>query len=226
MKQERIWELDALRGLCILLVIGLHLMFDLQLPLLQHPAMVIFNAAVGISFVVLSGLCVTLGRRPVRRGLQVFGCAMAITLVTWGMAKLGFLHPTLIIRFGVLHLLGICMILWPLFRKLPTWLPAVLGTAILALGYWFKTFTISAGWLFPLGLMAPGFSSGDYFPLAPFLGWFFLGAVLGRTLYKEKRSLLPDFPAKAAFLRWCGRHSLLLYLAHQPVLYGIVWLMA
>lgn len=226
MKQERIWELDALRGLCILLVIGLHLMFDLQLPLLQHPAMVIFNAAVGISFVVLSGLCVTLGRRPVRRGLQVFGCAMAITLVTWGMAKLGFLHPTLIIRFGVLHLLGICMILWPLFRKLPTWLPAVLGAAILALGYWFKTFTISAGWLFPLGLMSPGFSSGDYFPLAPFLGWFFLGAVLGRTLYKEKRSLLPDFPAKAAFLRWCGRHSLLLYLAHQPVLYGIVWLMA
>ena len=223
--KQRIWELDALRGLCILFVIGLHLMFDLQLPLLQHPAMVIFNAAVGISFVVLSGLCVTLGRRPVRRGLQVFGCAMVITLVTWGMAKLGFLHPTLIIRFGVLHLLGLAMILWPLFRKLPTWLLAVLGGVILALGYWFKTMTVTVGWLFPLGLMAPGFSSGDYFPLAPFLGWFFLGAVLGRKIYGEKRSIFPDFSKNFAFFCFCGRHSLLLYLLHQPILYVFILLL-
>ena len=229
MENKRIWELDALRGICILLVIGLHLLFDLQtffdFPLLGHPAMQVFNAAVGISFVVLSGLCVTLGKRPVRRGLQVFGCGMVITAVTWVMAKLGLVHPTFIIKFGVLHLLGLCMLLWPLFRRLPTWLLAVLGAAILALGYWFKTLTVSPGWLFPLGLMAPGFSSGDYFPLAPFLGWFFLGTVLGRTLYKEKRSLLPDFPVKAAFFRRCGRHSLFLYLVHQPILYGIIWLM-
>lgn len=224
MNRQRIWELDALRGLCILFVIGLHLMFDLQLPLLQHPAMVIFNAAVGISFVVLSGLCVTLGKRPVRRGLQVFGCAMVITLVTWAMAKLGFLHPTLIIRFGVLHLLGISMVLWPLFRKLSTWLLAVLGAIILALGYWFKTVTVTAGWLFPLGLMAPGFSSGDYFPLAPFLGWFLLGAVLGRKIYPEKRSLIPKFSENFTFFSFLGRHSLLLYLLHQPILYGILLL--
>ncbi len=224
MKQQRIWELDAIRGLCILLVIGLHLMFDLQLPLLQHPAMVIFNAAVGISFVVLSGLCVTLGKRPVRRGLQVFGCAIVITLVTWFMAKLGFLHPTLIIRFGVLHLLGISMVLWPMFRKLPTWLLAVLGASILALGYWFKTVTVTAGWLFPLGLMAPGFSSGDYFPLAPFLGWFLLGAVLGRKIYPEKRSLIPKFSENFTFFSFLGRHSLLLYLLHQPIIYGILLL--
>lgn len=226
MKPHRIWELDALRGLFILLVIGLHLLFDLQtffaFGLLQHPAMQIFNAAVGISFVVLSGLCVTLGKRPVRRGLQVFGCAMAITLVTWVMAKLDMLHPSLIIRFGVLHLLGLCMLLWPLFRKLPTGLLAVLGAVVIALGYWFRTLTVDHGWLFPLGLMTPGFSSGDFFPMAPHLGWFFLGAVLGRTAYKEKRSLLPDFSAACPFLRWCGRHSLLLYLAHQPILYAII----
>lgn len=226
MKQQRIWELDAIRGLCILLVIGLHLMFDLQLPLLEHPAMVVFNAAVGISFVVLSGLSVTLGKRPVRRGLQVLGCAMAITLVTWAMARLRFLHPSLIIRFGVLHLLGICMLLWPLCRKLPTWLLAVLGAAILALGYWFKTLRVTVAWLFPLGLMAPGFSSGDYFPLAPFLGWFLLGAVLGRKFYAEKRSIFPNFPKFFTFFCWCGRHSLLLYLLHQPILYGAVLLLA
>lgn len=225
MNKQRIWELDALRGISILAVIGLHLMFDLQLPLLKHPAMVIFNAAVGIVFVVLSGLCVTLGSHPVRRGLQVFGCAMAITAVTRTMAEWNFLHPTLIIRFGVLHLLGLAMVLWPLFRKLPTWLLAVLGAAILALGYWLKTVTVSVGWLFPLGLMAPGFSSGDYFPLAPFLGWFFLGAVLGRKIYRKKRSIFPDFSKNFGFFCWCGRHSLLLYLLHQPILYGIILLL-
>lgn len=226
MKQHRIWELDALRGICILLVIGLHLMFDLQLPLLQQPAMVVFNAAVGIAFVVLSGLSITLGHHPVRRGLQVFGCAMVITLVTWAMAKLGFLHPNLIIRFGVLHLLGICMTLWPLFRKLPTWVLAALGAIILALGYWFKTLTVEIGWLFPLGLMSPGFSSGDYFPLAPFLGWFFLGAVLGRKIYGKKQSIFANFSKFFAFFCFLGRHSLMIYLLHQPILYVFILLLA
>ena len=74
---------------------------------------------------------------------------------------------------------------------------------------------------------APGFSSSDYFPLLPYLGWFLLGACLGRLLYSERRSLLPDFPAGAwpiRALRWCGVHSLWIYLLHQPVLYALVQL--
>ena len=225
---QRIWELDALRGISILGVIGLHLLFDLEvffgLPFLQHPLMQLYNKAVGIFFVVLSGLCVTLGKRPIRRGLQVFGFAMIITAVTWVMAKLGFLHPSLIIWFGVLHLLGLCMLLWPLFQKSPTVLLAALSAAILVLGFYFDTVTVSIPWLFPLGLTSKGFTSGDFFPLFPFLGWFFLGAVLGRTVYKNKQSLLSAFPYRFPFLCWCGRHSLLLYLLHQPILYGIIQL--
>lgn len=220
--KNRIWELDAFRGVCILAVVVLHLMFDLDLPLLQHPVMQAVNRAVGIGFVVLSGLCVTLGSRPLRRGLEVFACAMAITAVTWCMAKLGFLHPGMVIHFGVLHLLGICMLLWPVFRKLPAGVLAVLALAVILLGHWFETLTVTSGWLFPLGLTAKTFSSGDYFPLAPHLGWFFLGAVLGKTLYKEKRSRLPERFCQTPFFCWCGRHSLLIYLIHQPVLYGIL----
>lgn len=225
-QKKRIWELDAVRGACILGVIVLHLLFDLKtlfgLKLLDHPVMQAVNGAVGISFVVLSGLCATLGSRPVRRGLQVFGCAMGITIVSWLMAELGALHRSLIIRFGVLHLLGICMVLWPLFKKLPAWLLGALGAALVLLGKWFELVTVEAVWLFPLGLTAPGFTSGDYFPLAPHLGWFFLGAVLGRTLYRKKQSLFPK--GKSGVLCWCGRHSLLLYLLHQPVIYGLLQL--
>lgn len=228
MKQSRIWELDALRGISILCVIGLHLLFDLQvfigLPLLQHPLIQLINAAAGISFVTLSGLCVTLGKRPARRGLVVLGWAMAITIVTWVMAKLGVMDENLIIRFGVLHLLGVCMLLWPLFRSLPTWFFLVGSLVIIPLGTAAASIQTEIPWLFPLGLRTARFSSGDYFPLAPYLGWFFLGVFLGRTLYRNKQSLLPDFPCSFRFFRWCGRHSLLLYLIHQPILYGIIYL--
>ena len=81
--------------------------------------------------------------------------------------------------------------------------------------------------LFPLGLLYPGFSSGDYFPLLPNLGYFLLGTVLGRTLYKKKESLLPGINANGPglrFLCWCGQQSLWIYLLHQPILAGIIGL--
>lgn len=231
-KTNRIWELDALRGLMILCVVFIHFCFDLDyflgVDFITNPVVQFVMDHCGMTFVVLSGLCVTLGRRSLRRGLQVFGCGMVITAVTAGMYLLDMADKFIIIYFGVLHLLGVCMMLWPLLRRLPTWALAPLGVILVLLGYWFGTFTISIPWLFPLGLTAPGFSSSDFFPLLPHLGWFLLGACLGRTLYREKKSLLPNFPSDnilVRFFRWCGTHSLWIYLIHQPVLYLIVSLL-
>ena len=98
----------------------------------------------------------------------------------------------------------------------------------MALGAWAETAAFGSWWLMPLGLIPPGFSSSDYFPLLPYLGWFLLGACLGRLLYGRRQSLLPDFPSGAwpvRALRWCGTHSLWIYLLHQPVLYALVQLL-
>ena len=231
-KTNRLWELDALRGLMILIVVFIHLCFDLDyflgIDVVKNPVIQYAMDHCGMSFVLLSGLCATIGRRSFRRGLQVLGCGMVITLVTGGMYLLGMADKFIVIYFGVLHLLGVCMMLWALLRKLPAWSWAVLGSAIWLLGRWFRTVTVSVPWLFPLGLTTASFSSSDFFPLFPGLGWFLVGAFLGHLLYKEKRSLLPNFPAEALpvrFLRWCGTHSLWIYLIHQPVLYGIVSLL-
>ena len=228
-KQQRIWELDALRGFCILCVIVLHFLYDLQAvfgwQLMENPVIYTVMQYGGILFVLLSGLCATLGRRSFRRGVFVFGCGMVITLVTVVMVKLGMMDESVVIWFGVLHLLGICMMVWPLFRRLPVWALLLLGLAMTAAGYWFETILVESRRLFPLGLRYPGFATSDYFPLFPNLGWFLLGAVIGRTAYGEKKSLLPDFPVKFAFLRWCGTHSLWIYLLHQPVLYGLLMLL-
>lgn len=229
MSKQRIWELDALRGLCILGMVVFHLIFDMtelyrlvdwRLP----PFWNTIQLAGGVVFVVLSGLCVTLGSRPLRRGAMVFGAGMLCTLVTALMAHFGMSTEDMVIRFGVLHCLGLCMLLWPLLGRLPTWALGVLGAATVALGFWFDSLTVSATWLYPLGLTHLGFASGDYFPLVPYLGWFLLGSVMGRTLYRKQVSLLPEEPAILRPLCFCGRRSLFIYLLHQPVLAGILTL--
>ena len=234
MTKKRIWELDALRGICILGMVVFHLIYDMtalyrlvdwQLP----PFLDLVQLAGGGIFLVLSGLCVTLGSRSVRRGLIVFGCGMACTAVTWGMYRLGLSGSGIVIRFGVLHCLGLCMLLWPLFKKLPTWALAVLAAVTVAAGLYidFADIRTDLRFLFPLGILYPGFSSGDYFPLLPCLGWFLLGAVLGRTVYRKKQTLLPKVSEQNPILRFfcfCGRQSLPIYLAHQPILSGILTL--
>ena len=230
---KRIWELDALRGIMILGVVGVHLLFDLDyflgIDVVKNPVLQYCLDRCGFLFVVLSGLSVTLGKHNIKRGLQVLGYGMVITLVTAGMYFLGFADRFIIIYFGVLHLLGVCMLLWSLFKKLPPWAAALLGAGFVALGVLLRHVRADTVWLVPLGVTFPGFSSSDYFPLLPHLGWFLLGASLGPLLYREKRSRVPwkyQNCAFARFLGFCGRNSLWIYLIHQPVLYGILMLFA
>ena len=227
-QKGRIWELDALRGFCILCVIAVHFIFDLSFfagAELTLPAWYTFIQEYGGAiFVVLSGCCATLGSRSFRRGLIVFGCGMLITLVTFGMYKLGFASKDVIVQFGVLHLLGVCMMLYPLLKKLPTGAVFPLALCLIVAGYLVRDVRVQAAWLFPLGLTTDTFVSSDYFPLLPQLGYFLLGIGIGRTAYREKKTRLPGSFSESAiarFFRFCGRHSLLIYLVHQPVLYGV-----
>lgn len=217
--KHRIWELDAVRGLCILGMVAVHLALDLQLS--TGAAFAFIQNWGGVLFFLLSGLCATLGSRPVRRGLLVLGAGLLCTAVTWGMSALQLMPDSMVIRFGVLHCLGLCMVLWPAFRKLPLWALAALGAGLAALGiYLTNAVTVSFPGFAWLGLLYPGYSSADYFPLLPYLGFFLAGTVLGNLLYRERKSLAPNFGNLWIFraLQWCGRHSLILYLLHQPVL--------
>ena len=232
--KKRIWELDAFRGICILGVVFVHFVYDLvelyRIIDWEYPPL--FNLVKswgGILFVVLSGVCVTLGRRSVRRGLIVLGCGMVITAVTYGMYRFGF-DKSIMIYFGVLHCLGSCMILWPVFKKCPNWLLILLGLCMVVVGLHLRTrATVDFPWLIPLGFMPPRFYTSDYFPLLPNLGFFLLGAVLGKTVYRRKESLLPGVNTQNFLIRFfsfCGRQSLLIYLAHQPILAGICMLLS
>lgn len=204
------------RGLCITAMIAVHLVYDLTelYGFFSPPPLYrLLKNSGGTVFFMLSGICATLGSHPLRRGAQVLLSAAAVSLVT---ALAG--SP---VRFGVLHCLGVCMLLWSGIRRLPTAALLPLSTALLALGAVFSRTVVAVPFLYPLGLVRADFYSADYFPLFPFLGFFTAGSWLGRRFYRTRRSLFPHrtFSSPAArFLILCGRHSLILYLAHQPAL--------
>ncbi len=227
--KRRIWELDALRGLALLGMIGIHLIYDL-VDLFgvwhwQMPAWyLLFKNNYGAIFLLISGISATLGSHPVKRGLQVFLCGFLCTAATVGMFLLGAAGKDIIIYIGVLQCLGLCMMLWPLFRRLPQWGLVGLGLLMAAAGLYLRTKAFPFPWLMPLGFAPYGFASSDYFPLLPNLGYFLLGAALGKKVYGDKQSRF--LTARFPFLQWCGRNSLLIYLLHQPILAAGVWLLA
>ena len=231
--KKRIWELDVLRGVCILGMVVVHLIYDLQtffsLPFLADSRLFdLIKQWGGVLFLLISGICVTLGSRPVRRGLIVFACGLICSAVTAGMYFLNMAVKSIIIYFGVLHCLGVCMLLWPLFKRLPVWALGLLGLGLTVLGLWISgNVVVDFPWLIPLGLVPGDFASSDYFPLLSNLGFFLVGAFLGKTLYRKKETLLPRVnPANPvlAFFTRLGKWSLPVYLLHQPVITGLLYL--
>ena len=231
-KKQRIWEIDALRGFLILCVIAAHTLYysAYMLGLFRLPPLVRYVMQYGGSlFVILSGLSATLGSRSLQRGLLVFAGGMILTVVSYAAVLLGWLYESMIIRFGVLHLLGFAMIVYPFLKKLPSPALAAFGLAVLAAGYWIEWsgILVETHLLFPLGLRYAGFSSGDYFPILPQLGWFCMGILLGRVLYAEKTTRFPQADTQNAILRflcWCGRNSLYIFIIHLPIVGGLMML--
>ena len=230
--------LDELRGLDLISMMLYHGMWDVvflfgvvQKWYTGRPGFV-WQQSICWVFILLSGFCLPLGHHPFRRGAVVFGAGALVTAVT-----LLFL-PEDVVWFGVLTLLGSSMLLTaaldPLFRRVP---PAV-GVAVSALLFWVTYPTMNGFWNLPgrrlalpqalyvsyptayFGFMPKSFFSTDYFPLLPwlFLFWvgYFLHHLVGRgRLAPLRRSVCPP-------LGWMGRHSLVLYLLHQPVILGVL----
>ena len=183
-------------------------------------------------FIILSGFCVPLGHHTLRRGAVVFASGALVTAVTL------LFMPMDVVWFGVLTLLGSAMLITGLAEKLLCKIPPAVGLVVSAVLFAFTYKTSSGCWgvgsfslVLPQALYAnyftayfgfypSGFYSTDYFPLLPwlFLFWvgFFLHHLVGRKRIEPLRRSI------CAPLGWLGRHSLIIYLLHQPVIYGVM----
>jgi uncharacterized membrane protein len=229
---QRIWEIDFLRGLSIILVVGYHLLYDLGAYVgvkrflgfstdLSTVAWLIAQHFFAGLFIVLSGTSSTLTRSNIRRGVKLLAVSLAVTAVTY------VFDPSSAVWFGILQLLAVSILLFGLaFEKAKPVTCAVWGVFILGLGVVVyllkKSMTIPFDWLLPFGIHSPGYSSFDYFPLIPWFGVFLIGAALGRSVYAPRRSLLP-WRLPQTFVNAAGRHSLLIYIAHQPVILAVLY---
>jgi uncharacterized membrane protein len=99
----------------------------------------------------------------------------------------------------------------------------IVSIIVIIIGNYFKTIYVSAPYLFPLGLTNANFTSMDYYPFFPWLGVFIFGIILGKTAYANKTSLF-SFSLENNLISSLGRHSLVIYLVHQPVILVFLWL--
>ncbi len=218
----RITEIDCFRGIAIILMIIFHIVFDLAYfynwPIeYLHGFWYYQGKSSAILFMLVSGVSTTFSRSPIRRGLSVFGAGMLITIVTY------LYNPSMYIQFGILHLLGFGMLISPWVTRLPAWLLILTGTLLVITSSWTDRLTTSTAWLLPLGITPSGFASLDYYPLLPWLGIMLYGMAAGKLMYAAKEPLWPSATANLPFraLSRLGRHSLLIYLIHQPILLTI-----
>ena len=219
--------LDAWRSLSIVLMVAYHFLYDLALfgvitgsQMFSTPLNVM-QKFICCSFILLAGASARFSRNNLRHGL--------IVLLAGVVVEIGAMVGGQTIRFGVLMLLGWSMVIWHFagkyLQKLPGWLLAAGALALYFLtDWWTGTVSVSVPWLYPLGFPGPGFSSADYFPLLPWLFLFLVGAALGGWCLDHRESRLLTAPLPRA-LTFPGRHSLLIYLLHQPVLYGVSFLL-
>ncbi len=230
-KRKRIDLIDAARGLALILMVIHHGLLDLIVLcgapywLFSNPVFDILHYIFAGLFIFLAGLCCRLSRSNLKRGLIAFAIAMVMTVVT----SLPIIDEP--IRFGVLHLLGFSMVFFALTHKAWDAIPRAIApffyTAMIVLtAVLVERTTIPAPlahWIFPFGWTYPGFYSADWFPIFPWLFVFLLGTWAG--LYVAERKL-PEwfYTATCPVLPAIGRRSLLIYVVHQPILYGVIYL--
>jgi uncharacterized membrane protein len=239
---RRFWEVDTVRGVAVVLMVFYHLVFDLSYfgaysGYMYSGPWQTFARSIGSTFIFVLGLSLTLryGRLEPKlgskqlfqkfllRGAKLFGWGVVITIVTYFVIGRGF------VVFGILHLLGLSTILAYPFLSRSRWTNLVAGLVVIGLGMYVDNLRSPSLWLIWLGVRQAGRPMLDYYPLLPWFGVALLGVFVGFSLYPRgvPRFALPDLSQTAPIrgLAFLGRHSLLIYLIHQPILLAILMLL-
>jgi len=225
-----------------------HFAFDIRymlgIPLFGFQERVWFEALLRPFFVAvflgISGVCCTFSRDNRKRGFRMLAASIVLTVVSVAGSRL--IDVDLYIYFNVIHLItvgtfGFTLLEWmdrkrPETRPLRLSLSILLSTVLLYLGGVLPSFgTPRTDWLLPLGRVTPQTAQimADYMPILPWMGFFFAGAAVGLVLYKDRGTLFPRASARLSGvlspLMFMGRHALVFYLLHQPILLGGLYLL-
>lgn len=234
----RVGLLDEIRGFAILCMVVYHAMYDLKyivgldVPIFFEGWFNVIRDIFAGAFIFISGTVCRYSSNNLKRGVQCFFIGMVMTFV------LPFFTGGTIL-FGILHFMGISMMIFGLSEKVLDKLPALVGIILCVFLFMFTmnvqhgyfgfggflqlgipSAAYNAGVLFPFGIYGAGFYSSDYFPLFPWLFVFIAGSYFG--IY-AKKGVLPKFfyPTHVRWLATVGKYTIWIYILHQPILYFI-----
>ena len=243
---KRLHTLDSIRGITLISMILYHAAWDAVYligaawPWYHSYGAYLWQQSICWTFILLSGFCIPISAHRWKRGLVVFGAGLLVTAATL------LVMPQEPIIFGVLTFLGSAMLVMAAFEKaIFSQIPPVSGLILNVLLFvvlrpvnsgflgvmdrglvrlpavWYHGYAATY-----LGFPDPGFYSSDYFSFLPWIFLFLCGYYLGRLLGVKNRSHGKLWYGKVPGAVFLGRHSLLIYLLHQPVLYMFVLLIS
>ncbi len=239
-KNNRYSLIDLLRGISIILMIAYHTVWDLvniydvKIKWFDSQTAAILQMYIRCSFILISGFCWAISNKNLKRSIIVILSSLLISLVTL------FFIPENAIIHGVLSLIGVGMLVTIPMDKLFKRMPAVLGIVICAVMF-VITYNTELGyfsignlieWELPrvlyanvftafFGFQPKSFYSPDYVPFLPWIFLFWIGYFIYRIF--ERQDILKYLKISVIKpIEFLGRHSLLIYLLHQPIIYGIL----
>lgn len=233
-KKQRLWELDALRGIAIILMVVFHVVFNLETffglkcTSIYEGFWYYEGRVAAIIFIILVGVVSSIIhqredqavaiQKNSYRGLRLIAYGLLITIVTF------LLTPENTIWFGILHFLGLSILISiPLCRY--RWTNVVLALILFAGYYPIRELYTDNYFGLIFGVIPPHFTSYDHYALIPWFGYVLIGIALGNWIYGEEKQLIKRAPTHPEnILALTGKYSLWIYLLHQPILLGLMWL--
>lgn len=236
-RSNRVFILDVLRGAAVIGMVFHHALvsaeivfntvFDFLYTDIFYALQLIFVCV----FLLVSGICTNYSRSTLKRGIVVFGAALLVSFATCVVMPAIGLYG-LNIYFGILHMFGLSMLIYGIFKKWLDRLEPTVGIilfSVLFFAYYvfYLTRPTADTWLLmPFGVLPADIDSyGDYYPLLPYMFMFLAGVYIGKFVSAGK---FPKrfYTVRCKPLEFCGKYSLWVYILHQPIIFGTFYLIS
>ncbi len=228
----RVALLDVARTAALVGMATFHFVYDLEAFGYVAPGTALtggwafFSRVVASSFLFLVGISLYLAHgQAIRwpkfwwRLAQVGGAAALITAATWYALGHQFIF------FGILHCIAVSSLLGLVVLRWPVTVLLMVSAAVFALPRMLRLDTFGSPWLVWLGLGTTPVYAADFLPVFPWFAPVLFGIAVAKILTSQ--GIWPRLARPSGRLLqrlgWPGRHSLIIYLIHQPILIGIIW---